>query len=255
MLALLLVASLLVVGVVHAQESEEPLPNDEDYAGDADGDSDVVSNINARAFFQGEDGAAPSFPAGEKVGSTIAFSNDLKNAPYTVFFVSGFIARLGDHNPMQNFSGTRQEALVQPGETATFKYTFTPDKMLDPQDYNLVLRLFFTTDSNKTFAAVAYNASVTIADPLGTDPRTVATFATIAAIFGAVGYLLNLRWKKSSKSRPRASAAVAAESGTKDNTYDKDYVSDEHIKFAEAIAARKSSQSPSKSPNVKSSKK
>ena len=253
-LALLLLLSV-AFSVVRAQDEQEEAGAgagagenaDEDY-GDQDQDEsgDRVTGIVARAFFPGQDPtSAPTFPAGEKVIANIALSNDAKNPSFTVFFLNGFISRLGDfNNAMQNFSGTRHGITVQGGETATFTYAFHPDKMLEPQDYNLVLRLFFSTDSNKTFAAVGYNSSVTISDPLGTDPKTIATFVTIAAIIGTVGYVYNLRRKKTFKPRPRQ----AAETGTKDNTYDPAYISEEHQKFKELIL-RKNTPSPTKKRN------
>jgi translocon-associated protein subunit alpha len=246
LLALLLLLSVALCVVVRAQEEAEDAAAgaDEDFDATSDDDaSDRVTGMTARTFFLGQDPTvAPTFPAGEKVVAHVALSSEAKNPAYTVFFLNGFVSRLGDfNNAIQNFSGTRHNVVVQGGETATFTYTFQPDKMLEPQDYNLVIRLFFSTDANKTFAAVGFNSSITVSDPLGADPKTFATFATIAAIIGAAAYAVNLRRKKTYKPRPRAST----ETGTKDNTYDPAYISEEHTRFRDAIL-RKATPSPSK---------
>lgn len=225
---------------------EEPLTTDDDSQEETERDPNAIYGVFSRAFFDGQDVLhAPRFPAGEKAYASIGFANDIKNPAYDVFFVNGYLTRLGDHvNHLQNFSFVRHERTVARGETASFRYAFTPDAMLEPMDYNLVIRVYFRNDANNTFVAVAYNSTVSIDEPLGTDPKTILTFLTIAAIIAAVVYVVGARRKKSSSFAPRASRSQV-ESGTNKDAYDPEYVSSEHLKFREAIL-RKSSPSPSK---------
>lgn len=246
---LALVAMTLVASLVKAQDEAAAEATDVDESEEIADDSSVERDPNAiygvfaRAVFDGQDVfAAPHFPAGEKASAYIGFSNDVKNPTYDVFFVSAYITRLGDHfNHLQNFSGIRHERSIARGETATFRYTFTPDAMLEPMEYNLVVRLFFRNDGNQTFAAVAYNSTIVVDEPLGTDPKTIMTFLTIGAIIAAVVYVYNARKPKTYK--PRGKAVV--ESGTNQSAFDPDYVSKEHLAFRESLL-RKSSASPKK---------
>jgi hypothetical protein len=243
-----LLALLLLLGavccVVRAQEESDGPPPEEDYDATTEEESeDRVTGVHARVFFTNQDPVgSPTFPAGEKVVAQVTVTSDVKNPTYDVFFINGFISRLGDFNgAIQNFTGTQHRSPVPGGETSTFMFTFMPDKLLDPQDYNLVVRVFFITESNKTFVAVGYNSSVTVADPLGADPKTFMLFGTIAAIVGGIAFVVNLRRKKTYKPRPRPSA----ETGTKDNTYDPAYISDEHTRFRDQLL-RKNTPSPAK---------
>lgn len=250
-LLLALIALSLVASFARAQEEENadevPL-EDEDASSseDEERDPNAIYGVFGRAFFDGQDLlSVPRFHAGEKAFATIGFSNDIKNPTYDVFFVSGHITRLGDHmNHFQNFSGIRHDRAVTRGETATFRYAFTPDAMLEPMEYNLVLRLFFRNDNNQTFAAVAYNSTIVVDEPLGTDPKTIMTFLTIGAIIAAVGYIVNSRRKKTYK--PRAKKNEPEVSGTSTAAFDPDYVSKEHLSYREALLTRKSSSSPVK---------
>lgn len=249
-LLLALIALSLVASFARAQEEtaeEVPLGDDGDDSIEEERDPNAISGVFGRAIFDGQDLlGVPRFPAGEKVYTTIGFANDVKNPAYDVFFVSAHITRLGDHlNHFQNFSGIRHDRAVARGETATFRYTFTPHEALEPMEYNLVVRLFFRNDNNQTFAAVAYNSTIIVEEPLGTDPKTIMTFLTIGAIIAAVAYVINLRRPKTSK--PRATKKVEAEvSGTSTAAFDPEYISKEHLNFREALLTRKSSASPVK---------
>jgi translocon-associated protein subunit alpha len=247
-LLLALIALSLVASFARAQdENAEASPEEEEPSmEEEERDSNAIYGVFARAFFDGQDFlSVPRFPAGEKAFATIGFSNDIKNPTYDVFFVSGHITRLGDHlNHFQNFSGIRHERAVARGETATFRYAFTPDAMLEPMEYNLVVRLFFRNDNNQTFGAVAFNSTIIVEEPLGTDPKTVMTFLTIGAIFAAVAYVVNSRRKKTYK--PRVSKSEPAVSGTSNAAFDPEYVSKEHLSYREALLTRKASSSPVK---------
>ena len=215
------------------QEDEEYIPEEKDQG---------LTGIVGRAMFEGQEfDVVPKFHAGEKVTTYVTFTNAAENPQFDIFFVAAALNHVSDPTYFfQNFSGTRHARIVAGGETATFKYTFTPDEMLDPRDYNLVVRSFFRNDNNQTFIAVAFNETVTIMDPLGTDPQTILTFATIFAIIGAVAYFFMSTRKTTHKPAARSQKV---ETGTSGDGFDPDYVSNEHMKYQEAIN-RKSSQSP-----------
>lgn len=250
-LLLALIGMLLFSAMfVRAQDEDVPaedLPaGDEEAAGEVDDsdyvesqrDPNTITGIFSRATFA-NDFSAPRLPAGEKVTTNVAFSNDAENPAYTVHFVIASLTHVADPNYyIQNFTATRHNRQINGGETHTFRYQFTPDANLDPNDYGLVVRLYFVNDANQTFVTVAYNDTVTITDPLGADPRTFMTFGTIAAIIGGVWYVVVGRKKKAYKPAARKSTV---EMGT-GASFDPDYVSADHIKFSE----RKQSSSPNK---------
>jgi translocon-associated protein subunit alpha len=249
-LLLALIALSLVASFARAQEEtaeEVPLGEDSEEAiEEEERDPNAIYGVFGRAIFDGQDLlGVPRFPAGEKVYTTIGFSNDAKNPTYDVFFISAHITRLGDHlNHFQNFSGVRHDRAVARGETATFRYTFTPHEALEPMEYNLVVRMFFRNDNNQTFAAVAYNSTIIVEEPLGTDPKTIMTFLTIGAIIAAVAYVINVRRPKTTK--PRVKKVEPEVSGTSTAAFDPEYISKEHLNFREALLNRKSSSSPVK---------
>lgn len=250
-LLLALIALSLVASFARAQDESvetEDIAVDEDIAGadEEERDPNAISGVFGRAFFDGQDLlAVPRFPAGEKAFATIGFSNDLKNPTYEVFFVTAHITRLGDHlNHYQNFSGVRHNRAVARGETATFRYSFIPHATVEPMEYNLVVRLYFRNDNNQTFAAVAYNSTIIVDEPLGTDPKSIGLVLTFAAMIGGAVFFYNSRAKKTYK--PRVKKSEPEVTGTSKSSFDPEYVSKEHMKFREALLTRKSSSSPAK---------
>lgn len=215
--------------------------------------------IDARVLFVGhESGANLKFPAGENVSTFVSYKNKVGGATSEIFVVAAHINQIGNHEAIvQNFSAVRTPRTVKGGETATVKYEFRPDPMLEPMDYNLVVRVYFLDADNLTYIAVAYNNTITITDPLGTDPKTIMTFIIITALIGGAVYFFSSKniaafAKKASSKKVETSSVI-----TDDKTYNKAYVSDEHIKFREQLMRdaatrgspkvnRKASPSPNK---------
>lgn len=234
------------VGSVESSDDfdNEPIQDDED----EEEDNGAMKGIDARVMFVGHPlGGALTFPAGEKVETYVSLQNKPGNPAYDIFIVAAHINRIGDPNAfVQNYSAVRSIRNVPEGTTATVKYDFVPDSLLEPMDYNLVVRLFFLNDENTTFAAIAYNQTITISDPLGTDPKTVMTFVIIFSLMGAAVYYFA---NKQSTSRPKtrrpepkkADLSTVTGTGKKSATYDEAYIPKEHIKYKEAVAKRQGS--------------
>lgn len=211
--------------------------------------------VDARVVFNGhEQGSNLKFPAGEIVSTYVSLKNKVGASPTEIFVVAAHINQVGNHDAIvQNFSGVRSLRLVNPGETATVKYEFRPDQMLEPMDYNLVIRIYFLDAENATFAIVAYNTTVTVTDPLGTDPKTIMTFLIITALIGGAVYYFSSTniaalAKKATSKKVETSSVI-----TDDKTYNKAYVSDEHIKFREQLIKDAAARGSSPKTNRKAS--
>lgn len=258
-LLLLAVLGLLVSNVARAQDV---VPDEaEEAVADVD-DVDVVPEMEdvmprpisvCRAIFPNcSSPVFPTLPAGSKAESVLVYQNNDEGNSHTVVLVIGYIQPLNNYAMViQNFSVVRQARAVAPGETTSFRYSFTPSPMLEPGDYNLVLGLYFQNgESNSTYFITGFNGTVTIDESLGTDPRTVLTYFTLLGIFAAAAYFtanhfgLIAKYKAMQAKKAGAAQRSFVEVGTSGEGYDADYVSEEHKRYREEVL-RKGSSSPS----------
>eukprot|EP01084_Bolivina_argentea_P175395 303750_1 len=235
------------VDMTSGDDDDEPdnLPEEEEEEAE-----EGIKGLTAKTVFLGAaDGE--QLAAGEWVDTVLAFDNADESQDYQVRFVASHLNQIGDSLAfVQNFTGNTFERTVAAKSTGTFLYRFKPHENLDPRDYNLVIRVFFSTANNETLAIAAYNSTVTITEPLGTDPEMIMTFVTIAGLIGAaVWFFSNKKGSSSAAKAPRAAAPSAAtqEMGSK-GSLNKDYISADHLRFAQAKADRNAgSQSPKRS--------
>lgn len=215
-----------------SEEEAEALPDEEETEG--------ATGLNVKTVFLGS-AANEEFLAGQWVETLVSFANSDEATPYNVRFVAAHINAVGDPNAyIQNFTGNAYDRQVEGKETGTFKYRFKPHESLDPRDYNLVIRVFFTTNDNNTLAIAAFNGTITIQEPSGVDPETIMTFVTIFGLIGGAVWFFNK--KKSKRSyQPRTSQSPTVEMGTAKG-FDKNYVGDDHIRYVESL--NRKSQSP-----------
>lgn len=276
-LLMLTLVAMLVLGVftatsVKAQDEDDDevnpqIPEDPKVDMNADGDDDEPDNLpdeeeaeeteginglSAKTIFLG-DAVTEQLPAGEWVNTVLAFDNADETSAYTVRFVAAHLNQIGDQNAyVQNFTGNTFERVVESKATGSFKYRFQPHASLDPRDYNLVIRVFFSTSNNETLAIAAFNSTISITEPLGTDPEMIMTFVTLfALIAGGVYWFQN----KKTAAKTGGISKVTTASPVKENvemgsgkSYEKAYVSDDHLRYQAALAK---SQSPKRSTSKK----
>ncbi|ESL08057.1 hypothetical protein TRSC58_04248 [Trypanosoma rangeli SC58] len=193
----------------------------------------------------------PTLPAGSKANALVAYRNSQREHQHTVVLIAGYLTSVKVYSQViQNFSVVRHARIVQPGDTTSFQYSFTPDPLLEPTDYNLILGLYFHDNvTNNTYFVTAFNDTVSVDESLETDPRTILTYLTLFCLFGGAAYFLALKlgfvaFLKAK--RAGGSSGRRVEVGTKGEGYDPDYISSEHYKYKEALLQRNSSSSPSK---------
>ncbi|EKF25985.1 hypothetical protein MOQ_010343 [Trypanosoma cruzi marinkellei] len=261
LLVLLLALCLLAVPAVHAEDASEGATFTT--GGDADEDDDESLGDSARKFpwtsarviFPDKPmNLLPALPAGSETNALIAYRNNQLGHQHTVVLIAGYLAPLNLYGQViQNFSVVRHARIVQPTDTTSFQYTFTPDAMLEPNEYTLILGLYYQDNvTNHTYFATAFNNTVTIDESLETDPKTILLYFNLLLLFGCVAYfsasklglVAFLRGKRGGDSSRRR-----VEVGTNGEGYDPDYVSKEHYRYKEAVLQRHSSSSPTKKRN------
>ena len=208
-----------------------------------------IQGLTAKTIFLGATGEENIFPAGDWIDTILAFDNADDTAAYTVRFVASHINQIGDANAyVQNFTGNTFERAIESKSTGTFKYRFKPHESLNAQDYNLVIRVFFSTSNNETLAIAAYNSTISITEPTGTDPEMIMTFVTIAALIGAAVWFFQNKQSKKPRYTATASASASTQEMGSKGSLNKDYISEDHLRFAQAQKDRnQASQSPKRS--------
>jgi hypothetical protein len=230
------------VDMAVGDDDDEPenMPEEEDEDED---DAMSQSPVVGKAVFLGA-AEGEQLAAGEWVDTILAFDNIDESAGYIVRFVASHLNQIGDQTAyVQNFTGNTYERTVEAKSTGTFKYRFKPHESLDPRDYNLVIRMFFSTPNNETLAVAAFNGTVTVTEPLGTDPEMIMTFVTIAALLGAAVWWFSGKKASAPARRPASATTSTQEMGTK-ASLNNDYVSADHMRFQQALNDRKTSSSP-----------
>ncbi|KAG8347506.1 putative Translocon associated protein (TRAP) alpha subunit [Trypanosoma vivax] len=190
----------------------------------------------------------PTLPAGSRADGVIGYRNNDPKSNHTIIVVVGGISPLNVYDKMlQNFSAVRHARQVLSGETVSLHYSFTPHPLLEPNEYNLALGLFYTQSAtNETHYVNVFNDTVTIDASLDTDPQTYLTYLVLIVLMGVIGYYaagafgIFRHGQKGSGSGERRRVEV----GTRGEGYDPDYVSSEHLRYKEAVLQRKNSQSP-----------
>lgn len=275
LLLLALLACVMAAAFARADVAEDDFDaTAEDNTADEDADEDFAgeakdpSFIDARVFFPELPLDAPlKFPAGEKVSTFVSFQNKVGGTPADIFIVAAHLNQIGNSEAfVQNFSAIRSPRTVNGGETATVRYDFRPDAMLEPMDYNLVIRVFFLNAENTTFVAVAYNSTVTISDPLGTDFKAITSYIILFGLIAGAVYLfagkktatVATTKKSATSSSPsfvKAAVAKAASSPVSgdEKGFNTDYISPEHLKYREQLikAAANRAGSPKSPANKK----
>jgi len=214
---------------IDAEEAAEEI--DEDTESKDEGDS---SGVKAHAFFPKY--ADLKVPAGERIEILIPITNAPANPSYEVALIAGHIALLDHSRYIQNFSAQVYNRVVEAGETATIKYTVTPDALLEPMDYAFVVAAYLRTDNNQTIIVPAFNGTMLVTDPLGFDFKGLFTMvAFLGAIGGGAYHFINK--KQASRPAPRGrstTSAATVETGTKDSAYDPEFIDKSHLAYIQS---------------------
>ncbi|KAH9600505.1 Translocon-associated protein (TRAP) [Trypanosoma melophagium] len=244
---------------VHATEEAETISTKDAAAAESEdedvytGDDTDGGSVMARAIFPNSVGVlSPTLPAGAPADALLSYRHQQTGHRHTVVLLAGYLAPHNTHGQViQNFSIVRHARPVNPAETVSFQYRFTPDAMLEPNEYNLVLGLYYHDNiTNNTFFVTAFNDTVTVDESLSADPKTLLTYITLLVLFGGVAYFVAakvglvavLKGMRNGRSKGRRRVEV----GTNGEGYDPDYITREHHAYRESVLQRNASSSPSK---------
>ena len=214
---------------VDAEEAADEIASDDD---SADKESGPVSGIKAFTYFPTY--ADLKIPAGERIEILVPVSNAAGNPSHEVALVAGSISLLDHSRFIQNFSAQVYQRVVEGGETATIKYSVTPDAMLEPMEYAFVVVAYLRNADNSTVMITAYNGTMVVSDPLGFDFKGLFTLVAFVGGLGGAGYWY-MNKQAAARPAPRKAAAAAKEStvetGTKNSAYDLEFVDKSHLAF------------------------
>lgn len=253
LVALLLACCLFAAPTVHAEGASDDTAaaQEDDARSDVEDDDDGVAEesekpqlVSARAIFpRSAEMLQPTLPAGSKAEAVISYRNNQPGHTHTVMLVAGYIKSLFVQNHVvQNFSIVRHARTVLPMETMSFQYSFIPDAQLEPNDYTLILGLYFQDNvTNNTHFATAFNGTVTVEESLAADPKAILTYMTLFAMLAGTAYFVAARaglvaWLRSAMAGDSARRRV--EVGTHGEAYDPDYIHSEHQKYKESVMRR-----------------
>lgn len=182
--------------------------------------------------------------AGSSVESVIACANIQEDFDVrTAILVMGYLQpKHMSSQILQNFSIVRQAKSIQQGSAVSFLYTFVPSSELEPDDYNLVLGVYFRMENaQKTALAVAYNSTISI-QASDSDPQLIMTYIILLGLICAViyGIASKLGLLKSKVSKP--SPSTSSVTSPTEKSYDVDYISKEHQRFCEEVLNKSTSR-------------
>jgi len=244
-LIFLCLISLCALGHVHAQDDAKPNVN-----ATAENKTEELIIIeepvigpspDVSTYFVFPSSSVKSFTVGSGIPVVVGFQNHGN----TLFNVTTIFASLMYPQDwryyIQNYTKEYYGEVVASSELRSFLYTFYPDPMLDPRDFGLTVKVFYTDPEGGNFTSVVYNNSITLTEAGGSfDAQTLFTYVGIVGVAGLVGFGIYKVARGFSKKRPRK-----VEYGTQSTVVDNEWL--------EGTAAMRSSKSP-KSPRTKPKK-
>jgi len=198
--------------VTDPDEDEVQAPTGDDGPSGGLDSEDAADGLRIKATLP----AGTDLLLGEWAEVLVGFQNGKQNPTYAIEFVRAFLVNPGDNANYWNFTGNRYNRTAEEGATATIKYRFRPDPMLEPRTYGLAVQVFYTDEDNRTMAAIAYNETIVLLDNSSAfDARSIFTYILSIALLAGGGYYTKSAFF-SKKRGPRASAQ-AKENTTAEN--------------------------------------
>lgn len=228
---------------VDAEDAADDLEDDMDAKDDSD-------SMGLRASHYLPKYADLKVPAGERVEILVPISNAVGNPAYEVALVAGHLATIDHQRFIQNFSAQVYDRKVEAGETATIKYTVTPDALIEPSEYAFVVAAYLRTDDNQTLSITAFNGTMSVVDASGYDVKGNLSLVVFFGVIGAVVWFFFFNGPAAAAPKKTSvAAAVATEAGTQapKGAYDPDFVDPAHLAFLKSNkGGRGRSASPKK---------
>jgi len=166
-----------------------------------------------------------AFTLGKPIDLVVGFINNGKAA----FNVTGLQASLLHPQDfsvyVQNYTQRQLLVTVQPTQQVSLLYSFLPDAFLEPRDFGLLARVFYTLDNGAAnYSNIFYNGSVILEEPEEPlDAQTLFTYVGLLGVAGLVVFLVYRALTGGSKRRSRR-PATKVEMGTQRVSYDSEWL-------------------------------
>lgn len=160
-------------------------------------------------------------PLGEESNLVLGFTNT-GSENFHVIGARGAIVSPTDYDfAIQNLTGIRYNATVQPEETNSLLYRFMPDPRLDsePREFGMMVIVYYANDDNTTFATTFFNETVTFYDASAgvIDFQKIFMFLMLIGLAaGGVVLTMNYLQKGPNRRKAKKSAPVQEDSGEVD---------------------------------------
>jgi len=167
-----------------------------------------------------------------------------RNKGNSIFNVTRIFASLmypTDHRYyIQNFTRQPYGEFVRPSEERSFLYKFSPDLLLEPRDYGLVVSVFYSDLEGGNFTNVVFNSTIGLMESTeGVDSQSLFTYVGLLGVAGLVGFVVYKAGRNISKKKGRK-----VEYGTQNVTV----IDNEWLEGTAAVSPKTSSKSPRQKP-------
>lgn len=217
LVAICMMMSLLTYGFSAAQDSESTTQ-------DSTNTTDVQANVTEVKLVPSPDAATsfvfPTSSSGKKfevakpIPVVVALKNNGENT-FNVTTVSASFMYPQDHRYfIQNYTRTYYGQNVSAGEERAFFYIFSPDPMLEPRPYGLVVSIFYS-DSENNYTNVVFNSTIELIE--STEPidlTTMFTYIGVIGVAGLVGFLVYESARGNKRKAPRRRIETGTQKAT-----------------------------------------
>jgi len=139
------------------------------------------------------------FPAGEYIELILSFTNNGKHT-FNVTSVQAFLMYPPNHKYfIQNYTTVALSLSVGPLEQASIGYSFQPDPMLEPREFDFVSVVHYSDEANNSFINVFSNKTIDIVEPISnSDLASISSFVglIVLAVGGYFVYKFYLTLRK-----------------------------------------------------------
>jgi len=159
---------------------------------------------DASTTFVFPDSADRKFLIGKFIPVVVALTNK-GNGVFNVTQVGASFMYPQDHRYyIQNYTKITYGQSVLPSEQRSFLYRFSPDAMLEPREYGLVVSVYYTDSDGGNFTSVVYNSTIALVEGNESiDLQGLFLYIGILGVAGLVGFMVYNAARSSKKKGPR----------------------------------------------------
>jgi len=181
------------VGVFAAEEPEKAQtiqidPN----ATQPSGPPPLVASPFAATAFVFPKSAEKRFTIGDKIDLLVGFTNTGEQALNLSHITVSLMYPADWRVYVQNYTRLAlNHTLVDPATQHSFLYQFLPDQYLEPREFGLTVKIFYSDLEGANYTSVVYNSTIHLVESDSTiDFQMVFTYIGLAAVSGLLGFFI-----------------------------------------------------------------